>query len=287
MRKWLKLFEEQESCVLDLISKNYNTREIAIKVNIPERRLGEILKLKKISINSRYLKKINHDYFDTIDSEDKAYLLGFIIADGCISIEPKKKNGVIYSYNKRISFNNSIDDIVVLNLIKDKISPEVELRVFNNSDGVITRKDQISLKINSKKIVEKMISLNIKPRKTMDFNFKFNFDLLSENHKIDLIRGFIDGDGHFSKKDGRLTFVVTSIDFGNQILDIIKKNIPKTSFTINSIQGKTCIYHSFQINTGIDKDNLFELYKLLYNNKRYFLPRKKETLDSIFKYRAN
>ena len=42
---------------------------------------------------------INENFFDNIDSEEKAYLLGFFIADGCIQKEAKKKNGEIYSYN--------------------------------------------------------------------------------------------------------------------------------------------------------------------------------------------
>ena len=29
-------------------------------------------------------KEYNHSYFEIIDSEDKAYFLGFIYADGCL-----------------------------------------------------------------------------------------------------------------------------------------------------------------------------------------------------------
>ncbi len=36
-------------------------------------------------------KKIyNENYFETIDSEDKAYFLGFIFADGCVTNDSKK-----------------------------------------------------------------------------------------------------------------------------------------------------------------------------------------------------
>ena len=35
-------------------------------------------------------KKYNENYFETIDSEDKAYFLGFIFADGCITNDVKK-----------------------------------------------------------------------------------------------------------------------------------------------------------------------------------------------------
>ena len=32
-----------------------------------------------------YKYKVNHNYFNLIDTEYKAYILGFIYADGCIS----------------------------------------------------------------------------------------------------------------------------------------------------------------------------------------------------------
>lgn len=34
-------------------------------------------------------EKINEHYFDIIDTEYKSYLLGFFLADGCVSIEHK------------------------------------------------------------------------------------------------------------------------------------------------------------------------------------------------------
>lgn len=49
---------------------------------------------------------INDTFFDVIDSELKAYALGFLVADGCIKHE-KRANG---NFSYRVAFNNSIDD---------------------------------------------------------------------------------------------------------------------------------------------------------------------------------
>lgn len=35
-------------------------------------------------------KKFNEDYFELIDTPEKAYFLGFIFADGCLIDNPKE-----------------------------------------------------------------------------------------------------------------------------------------------------------------------------------------------------
>lgn len=84
---------------------------------------------------------INDFYFDEIDSEDKAYLLGFLIADGCIRAE-KRKNGNI-SY--RICFSNSVDDEEAIKLLHSKICPKASLTIDNQSTESVTRKDRYTL----------------------------------------------------------------------------------------------------------------------------------------------
>jgi hypothetical protein len=42
-------------------------------------------------------KEYNHYYFENIDTEDKAYFLGFIYADGCI-VKNKRNSGLSRCY---------------------------------------------------------------------------------------------------------------------------------------------------------------------------------------------
>lgn len=42
---------------------------------------------------------VNDDYFSKIDSESKAYLLGFFIADGCIGMNERCKNSYFMQLN--------------------------------------------------------------------------------------------------------------------------------------------------------------------------------------------
>ena len=68
-----------------------NLRKISEIVNIPERRLGELCKLYNLDVKRNFIYKVVDTFFDNIDCEIKAYLLGYFIADGNMQLEAKKK----------------------------------------------------------------------------------------------------------------------------------------------------------------------------------------------------
>ena len=90
-----------------------NLRKISEIVNIPERRLGELCKLYNLDVKRNFIYKVVDTFFDNIDCEIKAYLLGYFIADGNMQLEAKKRNGVVYSHSYRFAVLNSIDDFEV------------------------------------------------------------------------------------------------------------------------------------------------------------------------------
>ena len=61
-----------------------------------------------------YINSVYHEFFDRIDTEHKAYFLGFLIADGTLS-NNKRANG-------RIGFLVQEDDKYVLEVLKKDIS---------------------------------------------------------------------------------------------------------------------------------------------------------------------
>jgi hypothetical protein len=52
-------------------------------------------------------KKFNEDYFEIIDTPEKAYFLGFIFADGCLIDNPKE-----YRYKLNIKIHSKDEDIL-------------------------------------------------------------------------------------------------------------------------------------------------------------------------------
>lgn len=131
---------------------------------------------------------LNENYFEKIDTEEKAYWLGFLMADGCI-----------------IESNNCIQirlaAIDISHLEKFKKSLNSTHKIFNeqihtkfpNKRSVICESSYI--RIYSKKMMQDVITHGIVANKTGKEIFKtFNNDILDTAY----IRGLIDGDGTFT-----------------------------------------------------------------------------------------
>ena len=213
--KYLQNFNIEE--IKKLSSEGLNLKQIAEKIDIPARRLGEMLKENNISLPKGYIYKVNDTFFDNIDSEIKAYLLGFFIADGCVQKEAKYRNKEIYSYSYRMMLCNSIDDEDVIKLFQKYICPSKKLEYTINQSGVkVKRKPQVHFRWNSKHMFETLLSYNIIPKKTYDFEFTFPFERIPTKLHRHFIRGFFDGDGHKGISD--ISFVATSKYFLLQIV---------------------------------------------------------------------
>lgn len=264
--------------VKELNDLGHNGSQIARIVNIPRSSLFYFLEIENIVIkNSNLDYNTNINFFDEINSEIKAYLLGYLIADGCISVEPKKKNGIIYSYNKRISFTVSEDDNYVLQLFKEYINPEALIRIRHDPKGAKVRKPSHMLRISSKYMIDVLINkYEIKPRKTWDADFKFNFSNIPKELHRHFIRGFFDGDGciYRSKlaKTLNINFCFTSIYFMEQIMNMLKENIPGSVWNSSTTIGKTCTYYKACISLGYGKDKYLQNY--FYKDSNFYLRRK-------------
>ena len=105
-----------------IISKYKNgisIRKLSIEYNHCRKTISKLLKENNINIrdNSISLRKYYHDedYFETIDSEEKAYWLGFIYADGFVEskrINSNQKFGITLNnidYDHLLKFKKSIN----------------------------------------------------------------------------------------------------------------------------------------------------------------------------------
>lgn len=267
--KWNCLFDVDKVTTLD--KEGVPSKIIANMLKIPYRRYYDLIKKNNIKLVSKgqTIPK-NNNFFNTIDSELKAYILGYVLADGCVIIEPKKRNGVIYSYSKRLCFCSSIDDREVLELIQKSIAPTSKLKEFHNAKGALIRKNQLTLRFSSIKIVDDLINLNIKPRKTYDFDFTFDFNKIPKKLIRHFIRGFFDGDGTSSKRN--ISFIGTSLPFFNQLNDIIKEFIPGISSYFIKQPCKNVMCYNLHFNLGFGYKAKF--IDFLYKDANYYLKRK-------------
>ena len=78
-------------------NKDISMDNIAINLNISDRAVRRVIKEEGINtrLKNRYI--LDENYFDCIDTESKAYILGFIYADGFVGDE--KFNNIVIAVN--------------------------------------------------------------------------------------------------------------------------------------------------------------------------------------------
>lgn len=115
-------FQQQ---VINLVNEGKTVSEIS---NILNRKISSVFSVVKrfnLTPKKAIENTVVHDFFDEIDSDEKAYLLGFFIADGCIS----KQSGRSKS---RFGICQSIDDLEVVEAYKKYLCISTKIQYSNN-----------------------------------------------------------------------------------------------------------------------------------------------------------
>ena len=122
-------------------------------------------------------KVYNENYFEKIDSEDKAYFLGLIYSDGCIVNNQDE-------YRYKITLKLHIKDKHILEDFIKSVSGEMSLWFHG-------QRDICEVNLSGKKIVKDLEEKGLHPNKT----FTIKYPEISEELERHFLRGYFDGDG--------------------------------------------------------------------------------------------
>lgn len=225
MGVYINLSNEQGDEIERLYRCNISARKVSQLTGVSNHVVFRHLHDRKL-VRKAHLKEnssiVNHQYFDIIDSEQKAYWLGFFAADGCV-------NG-----NRVSLVLNKIDSEQI---IKFKESLEIGNRIYYY-------KDSCCIRFSSSHMLNKLQLYGIIPRKSLILQPPKN---IPQELMIHFWRGAIDGDGticwgrrnvfypfyhpclHFCS--GSKDFVIAFRDF---CVDILGKNNPSIYNTPNT-----------------------------------------------------
>lgn len=215
----------------------------------PETAITSIVKLRKYTYDTKF--------FDSW-SEDMAYVLGFITADGYI-------RNVKRSKYLRIKIKES--DIDILNYIKKVINYSGEIL---HKQAIRKGKTNYSviLQINSTKLVEQLYKYGLIQNKTG----KECLPNIPDKFKPDYLRGLFDGDGYVNHSADTRRFGIASanIEFLQNVKKVLCSNYG--NFSVN--KKKTC--YSLIIS---QQKQMREIYKkMYYPNHPFSLERKRLSL---------
>lgn len=141
----------------------------------------------------------NEAFFETIDVEEKAYFLGFILADG--SIDEKRGKLKIALAEK---------DYEILEKFNKIMGSNVRINKYKRKTSFVASSQSCELVFCSPKIVQDLKQIGITERKT----FIVKPPEIRSDLKKHFWRGVMDGDGHVSLCKPKNKRSVHSLEFG-------------------------------------------------------------------------
>ena len=222
--------------------------EFILKNKAYEKRGSGIFCSRECGIFANKKYNCNYEFFETIDTQDKAYWLGFLFADG-------------YQNGKEVIINLKASDGQHLEKFKNNIMSNHPISY--KYDKIKYKK--ASFRISSKKMCFDLNSHGCVTRKSLILQYPNWMPSHLERH---FIRGYFDGDGYVSKskKNKSVVFYSGSRDF----IDGLHMAISKYNILMN--RG---IKNTRLLSTG-RKSEIEKLYHFLYDEASTYLDRKRE-----------
>ena len=226
---------------------------------------------------------INTQYFKEINSYNKAYLLGFIAADGAI-VQNKNTN------TKTLTITIHAKDIAILELLKLELNSSLNIKDINyKSKSLQSYKLDVNHKrfnTSKKEIVNDLESYSLTSNKSLTMpNLILN---IPKNYRKAFILGYFDGDGCFIdskvtrkrkylKKDGSISEYIgekynsyISIKGTKEFLQGIVDELQIQSYNIKQISNQNI--YTLIIIKNLDILKFYDCY----NYCDFYLQRKKD-----------
>lgn len=263
---------EREICEYYLSHKKVTTTEMTKKFKISPNFIKIILMHNNINFYFYRSRKprnnIKHDFFTNIETENQAYWLGFILADGYLNnegslgVELEEKD-----YNHLIKFK---DDLEIKN----------DIHIYNKN-STFGKQTNCRITVSNYYIL-------------YDLWYKWHIDLDKSNTgripKLDdenlyrhLIRGYFDGNGSFTIKKNKSTNEIVCRSMGicgtKQILLFIEE---LSGFEWIWSKRRDNNTNNFQIGVG-RRDDCYNFLEWMYGDSKVYLDRKYEKFKNITK----
>ena len=252
--------------IIKLYSRYKNATKVAKIINCSITTVCRILKKNNITLvekGSCLRTSINENYFEKIDNQDKAYWLGFLYADGCITD------------NNRLVIHLAIKDIGHLEKFKESLSWEGDIKCYDKS---------VKIAIRSNKLTNDLISHGCTPRKT----FTLTFPNLDKDLIPHFIRGYFDGDGsvfisnekHW--RNDKISPIIHCRFIGTKtLIENIASEIGYPLTTVKKCKKVIISDNIYLLEIKRNPRSLM-LMKFLYKDSNLYLERKKEVFDKYF-----
>lgn len=265
----------KESIINEYIKKPITLNTIGNMFGLHGVTISKILKEYNIPIYTKqqlFSFGLNENYFEEIDSEEKAYLLGFFLADGCIFDD--------LMGSPKIIFGLAEPDTYIVKIFHQAINSQNKLRVDARRDHLY-----ISSVNSSQKMADDLEKLGISKHKPIR-----KLPIIHDDLMHHLIRGFFDGDGNFGYRlshperenchsyRGRIDMVAHEYVLPT-LKNLLEEKVGIYQYNIGRVNCKMFL-QCVDINK---KTDILKFYNYIYNDATIYLQRKKNKFDEFFR----
>lgn len=254
-----RLDQNKEEIIKSYTKDLLSLEKIQSIFNVDRKIVSKFLKSEGIEVShvTGSKHKLDENFFETINTQEKAYILGLLYADGCVST---KINHVILCFSEI--------DIELLEDVRDILAP---INTIRSQIQKISAKEQCRLVVCNSKIKQDLIKHGCVPAKSLILKQPTTIPSHLIRH---FIRGYFDGDGCISKtlKSKRQTPSWTVEIAGTQdVVTFIQQHLcNQLQVTKNKIGT---VKNIFRVRYGSRKD-IENVYQYLYQDASIFLKRK-------------
>ncbi len=267
MKNSNKSRETNTQIINEAIEEYLNTPEefrsltkIGEKYGIRRQTISEHLKKRGYEVvNYKNRTRLNESAFDSMDTEEQFYWLGFMYADGNIS-----------STGNRIEVRLAIKDLDHLEKFRKFINLSTSIRV-----GTWNGYGFCHLAVRNKHMWNTLNDLGCTPRKSLTLTFP-DLKLFKGNrlNVLHFIRGYVDGDGYLGIYKNKKGSYCTEVELiGTELfLSTVKKLFGNKHGTIRNKSSQNYNNNAYCLKFGGCVARKFARY--LYQNASVYLERK-------------
>jgi hypothetical protein len=218
---------------------------------------------RNMKLGGRKGYTLNDDFFEIIDTPEKAYFLGFLYADGCVI---RNSNGLLFQLKE--------NDLYIIEKFRSLLEFTGPIRL------VVRKNNHYKLVVYSSKLIKDLFKWGVISNKS---NILDELPNLNEDMMSHFIRGYFDGDGYIGAcKRGRnqknsLRFNVVGTE--NFLLNLQEILIKELGLTKTKLQ-----VYKWTNARGLEyggNSNAKKIYDYLYKNNPLCLTRKKRRFEEV------
>ena len=264
MRK-IEFSEEQQKEIIKLVTEQKMGAERISKIfNVSKGTMQKFLRQHNLKGELPRKHSVDQDFFEVIDTEEKAYWLGFLYADG-----------VVYKERNTVALVQKPDEsgLKILKEFQKAVKGDYEI-IFHTQLSWGTETEIARYEIYSSKMVSDLINKGCVPKKSLVLTFPDN-SIVPQTLKHHFIRGYFDGDGSITTGSHKYKIADRYIHFSGTkeflegvraFLSIKAKVIPDKRYLDRNI---------YCLGTG-GNPNILRIFEILYKDATIYLDRKYE-----------